>query len=287
MTRIVRRRIAGIRWRSAGSRGGRIRALAGVVAILGVGAVAFAVLSTVAASHPKPPAQIVAGAFSTPSPSLAHSSPTSSPAAAVPPRCRTSQLAMKVMAWAGAPADEGAYLFLLRDNGPGDCTLSGAPTISWPRGVEASLQGGLLTAPPANGGKGLSENQAYGHGTSQVGPVVLTPGGVPAAFETVVFPGPGVKGIWACVSQGQTGQMTSWLYVTLPGAVHSVAVPNSLFAPVVDPWKQQGCWAFGGTTAIYSTTVLAKGMPWSNPPLQAVPMTPVTLPAGTPAFPSS
>jgi len=194
---------------------------------------------------------------------------------------------MKMMAWAGAPADEGAYLFLLRDDGPGDCTLSGAPTISWPRGVEASLQGGLLTAPPANGGKGLSENQAYGHGTSQVGPVVLTPDGVPAAFETVVFPGPGVKGIWACVSQGQTDQMPSWLYITLPEAAHSVAVPNSLFAPVVDPWKQQGCWTFGGTTAIYSTTVLAKGMPWSNPPLQAVPMAPVTLPAGTPAFPSS
>ncbi len=284
---MLRRRVAGIRWRTAGSRGTRVRALAGVVAALGMGAATFMALSTLAVTHPKPQPQVVAGAFTTPSASPANPSPGSSPPASLPPRCHASQLAMKMMAWAGAPANEGAYLFLLRDNGPGDCTLSGAPTISWPRGVESNLQGGLLTAPPANGGKGLSENQAYGHGTSQVGPVVLTPDGVPAAFETVVFPGPGVKGIWACVSHGQTSQMQSWLYITLPGAVHSVAVPNSLFAPVVDPWKQQGCWTFGSTTAIYSTTVLAKGMPWSNPPLQTVPMAPVVLPAGTPAFPSS
>ena len=85
MTRIVRRRIAGIRWRTAGSRGGRIRALAGVVATLGVGAVAFAVLSTVAASLPKPQAHVVAGTFSTPAPSPANPSPSSSPAAALPP----------------------------------------------------------------------------------------------------------------------------------------------------------------------------------------------------------
>ena len=195
MTRMLRNRITAIRWRLAGTRGARIRALAGVVVALGMGAATFMALSTLAVTHPKPQPQVVAGAFTTPSASPANPSPGSSPPASLPPRCHASQLAMKMMAWAGAPANEGAYLFLLRDNGPGDCTLSGAPTISWPRGVESNLQGGLLTAPPANGGKGLSENQAYGHGTSQVGPVVLTPDGVPAAFETVVFPGPGVKGI--------------------------------------------------------------------------------------------
>jgi len=199
MVRMLRKRVAGTRWQTAVSRGGMVRALTGMVVALGMGATAFAVLSTVAITHPKPPAQVVAGSSSTPSPTDAVPSPSSSHTAVLPPRCRTTQLAIKMMPWAGAPADEGAYLFLLRDNGPGDCTLSGAPTISWPRGVEASLQGGLLTAPPENGGKGLSASHAFGHGTSQVGPVVLTPDGVPAVFETVMFPGPGVKGIWACI----------------------------------------------------------------------------------------
>ena len=184
---------------------------------------------------------------------------------------------------------DAPQLFLLRDNGPGDCSLSGAPTISWPRGVEASLQGGLLTAPPANGGKGTAWRGYSGQPLSQTGPVVLTPGGAPAAFITVEFPGPGVKGVWACIGQGQQGDaMSSWLYITLPGAAHSVAVPSSILAPSVAPWQQQTCWGYSPATAIYyPATVLAPKTPWTFPSLRLVPMTPVTLPAGTPAFPVS
>ena len=127
-----------------------------------------------------------------------------------------------------------------------------------------------------------------GHNISQTGPVVLTPGGAPAAFITVYFPGPGVKGIWACIGQGQKGdEMSSWLYVTLPGAAHSVAVPSSVLAPSVAPWQQQACWGYSPATGIYPDTVLAEGVPWSNPHLKTLPMTPIVLPAGTPAFPTS
>ncbi|MGC8474479.1 MAG: hypothetical protein ACP5PW_08770 [Candidatus Dormibacteria bacterium] len=64
-------------------------------------------------------------------------------------------------------------------------------------------------------------------------------------------------------------------------------MPDSVFGPAADPWKQQTCWTFSSATGIYSMTVLANGMSWSNPALRVVPMTPVTLPAGTPAFPAS
>ncbi len=281
---MLRRRVAGIRWRTVRRRGVSVRALTGVVVALGMGAAAFMALSTLAVTHPKPQAHVVAGAFTTPSPSPANASPSNSPAASLPPRCRTSQLAMKMMPYGAFGPGDTPLLFLLRNDGPGDCSLSGAPTISWPRGVEASLEGGLLTAPPANGGKGITWFGYNGQPLSQIGPVVLTPGGAPAAFITVMAPGPGVKGTWACISRGQqASQMPSWLYITLPGATHSVAVPDSVFGPAADPWKQQTCWTFGPATAVYPTTVLAKGMPWSNPPLHAVPMTPVTLPPGTPS----
>lgn len=73
--------------------------------------------------------------------------------------------------------------------------------------------------------------------------------------------------------------MASWLYITLPGAVHSLAVPSSLFAPGV------GCTSFGNTTAIYyPATVLAPKVQWDLPSLslKAIPVSPIVLPAGTP-----
>lgn len=287
----LRRRIAGTRWRIAGSRGARVRALAGVVAALGVGAAAFAVLSTLAATHPKPQAHVAAGAFTTPSSSPATPSPSSPPPEPLPPRCRTSQLAMKMTSYGAYGSGDYPYLFLLRDNGPGACSLNGAPTISWPRGVEVSLQGGLVTYPPGNGGKGLS-GQELGvlHGISHIGPVVLTPDGASAAFITVhslspplftQIDGPPVGGVkggpWLCLDRGQSDQMSSWLYITLPGAVHSVAVPSTLFAPGA------GCTSFGNTTAIYyPATVLAPNVQWDLPSLKAIPVSPIVLPAGIP-----
>ncbi len=182
------------------------------------------------------------------------------------------------------------YLFLLRDDGPSSCSLSGAPTIAWPRGVEASLQGGLITIPPANGGKGSTWIGYNGQPISPSGPVVLTPGGAPAAFVTVdslspplftQINGPPVGGVkggpWLCLNRGQSDQMSSWLYITLPGAVHSLAVPSSLFAPGV------GCTSFGATTAIYyPATVLAPNTPWTFPSLKLLPASPIVLPAGIP-----
>ncbi len=84
-------RVMGIRRQAAGSKGGRTRALAGVVTALGLVAAAFAVLSTLAATRPKPQAHVVAGVFTIPSPSPA------TPAPAVPLRRRPSQLAIKTM----------------------------------------------------------------------------------------------------------------------------------------------------------------------------------------------
>jgi hypothetical protein len=289
MVRMLRKRVAGTRWQTAVSRGGMVRALTGMVVALGMGATAFAVLSTVAITHPKPPAQVVAGSSSTPSPTDAVPSPSNSRTVVLPPRCRTTQLAIKTMPYGAYGPGDTPQLFLLRDNGAGDCSLSGAPSISWPQGVEASLQGGLLTAPPANGGRGSPWIGYNGQPLTPPAPIVLTPGGPPAAFITVMYPGPGVKGKWACIRLGQQAkQMPSWLYVTLPGAAHSVAVPSSVLAPSVDPWKQQTCWDFSPATAIYyPATVLAQKTQWTLPSLQLVPTTPVTLPAGTPAFPSS
>ncbi len=287
---MLRNRVTDIHRQLAdGSRGARVRALAGVVVALGMGAAAFMALSTLAVTRPTPQAHVVVGAFTTPSPAPANASPSNSPAAALPPRCRTSQLAMKMMGYGEYGPGDTPLLFLLRDNGPGDCSLSGAPTISWPRGVEAILRGGLLTAPPANGGKGITWRGYNGQPLSQPGPVVLTPGGPPAAFISVMYPGRGVKGGWACISRGQHGdEMSSWLYVTLPGAVHSVAVPSSVLAPSADAWKQQTCWDFSPATAIYyPATVLAPKTRWTLPSLEVVPTVPIVLPVGTPAFPVS
>lgn len=90
----------------------------------------------------------------------------------------------------------------------------------------------------------------------------------------------GVKGgPWLCLNRAQNAQMASWLYITLPGAVHSLAVPSSLFAPGV------GCTSFGNTTAIYyPATVLAPKVQWDLPSLslKAIPVSPIVLPAGTP-----
>ncbi len=212
------------------------------------------------------------------------SSPTATPSTTTPvvtsPRCRTGQLQIEVTSYGAYGPGDSPWLFLLRDVGPGACSFSGAPTISWPRAAGVSLATGLLTAVPANGGRGLSPAQLYGHGTTQLGPVELTPGGALAAFITVQMP-TGVKGIPQCVSRGQSTAMSAWLYVTLPGATHSVAIPNSDFAPGI------GCWTYGNTTAMYPASVLvAPTNPqtlWGKPNLRAVPMSPVVLPSGTPA----
>ncbi len=279
---MVSRLTLGFRRRLTNSPAARVRGLAAVVAALGVGTAAFAVVSTLAATRHEPPTRVPAAVFTTPSPPGASPSgaplagAVRSPAAPLPPRCRTSQLAVKGMSYAGFPSPGSAYLFLLRDRGPEACSLSGAPTISWPRGVEASLVSGLLTASPPNDGRGATWF-ANGHPIRQIGPVILTPGGTPVGFFTVEFPGPGVKNIWACITSAQDSLMPSWLYITLPGAVHSLAVPNSLSAP------GRGCWTFGGTTAIYPTGVLVKGMSWGNSALTVVPTDPIVLPPGTPS----
>lgn len=261
-----------------GRKRGGTRWLSATVVTLGIAAVTSGLFIATAHRQPSPTAPRAGQvAASSPSPTA---SPSSSPTPSLAPRCRTSQLQMKVMSYGAYGPDDSPWLFVLRDVGPGDCSLNGAPLISWPRAVGVNLATGLVTSAPSNHGRGLSAAQLYGHGTTQVGPVDLSPGGTLAAFVVVQMPA-GVKGIPQCVSIGQSTEMSAWLYVTLPGATHSVAIPNSDFAP------GGGCWTYGNTTAIYPASALvAPTSPqtlWGKPYLRAVLMSPVTLPLGTSA----
>nr|MDA8332262.1 hypothetical protein [Candidatus Dormibacteraeota bacterium] len=72
------------------------------------------------------------------------------------------------------------------------------------------------------------------------------------------------------------------LYITLPGATNSVALPMSAISVAI------GCWTFGDATGIYPPSALttshfsglseAPQQRWASPMMSAVPMGLIKLP---------